>query len=381
MAKTKKIALLFDTSNGFDRALLRGIVKYSRIHGPWVFSIQTVEKNIQLKDLKKWGMHGIIMRQAQNQHHPIDLPLPTVILPAEDLIPDAGNIVGDSLAMGKMGAEHLLNCGFKHFAFCGFKDMPWSRARQKGFKDRLNEEGFTLTPYDQPRLKTQKQWESEQRQLAKWLTSIEKPIGIMACNDERARNVINACKSANLNIPDQVAVLGINNDDLVCELSEPPLSSIAVSAERAGYDAANLLDKMMAGERIDSKTVLVEPLYVVTRNSTDILAVSDKDLSDALQFIKLHCKEPIQVSDVVNAVPTSRRVLEKRFRKILGRSMHDEIRRLRVEHAAWMLVETSLSISQISYAMGFPSPEKMSRYFKTAVNKSPLAYRTQYGNK
>lgn len=382
MADIKKIALLFETSNGFDRALLRGITKYSRIHGPWSFYIQSVSKKMKLSRLKNWGVNGIIMRESDLSQKIISMKLPTIISPsAQTPIKNVGNIIGDSSAMGVIAAQHLIDCGFHNFGFCGFDNIPWSRLRAESFNKKIQTAGFQTHLYKQPKTKSQRLWENEQVIMSDWLKQLPKPIGILTCNDERGQHILEACKIAKLHVPEEVAVLGINNDELLCELSNPPLSSIALNTERVGYEAAEILDKLISGKKVKKQIINIKPLYVVNRQSTNILAVEDKDLAEALRFIRQHSKEAIQVGEVADAVGVSRRVLEKRFRKILGRSLHDEIKRVRVEQTAWMLIETNLSISQIAFSLGYAGPEKMSRYFKTEKGISPLYYRNQYSNK
>jgi LacI family transcriptional regulator len=175
-----------------------------------------------------------------------------------------------------------------------------------------------------------------------------------------------------------VAVVGVDNDEFICDLSSPPLSSIVLSVEKAGYEAAELLDKMMAAEQIARPEIYIRPTHVVTRQSTDILSIEDTDVAEAVSFIRQHAKMPIQVASVVEAVSLSRRVLEKRFRRALGHSIHAEIRRVRTELIVQMLAETEMPISEIADALGFPSVAHVSRYFRKEKGMSPLKYRRQY---
>ena len=218
--------------------------------------------------------------------------------------------------------------------------------------------------------------------MAHWLKSLPKPVGLMTCCDDCSQHIIEACKIAELHVPEQVAVIGVDNDELVCKLSNPPLSSIALNFERGGYEAAELLDKLMTGkEKMKNQLIKVEPTYPVSRQSTDILAIDDSDIAKAIRFIRQHCKEPIRVDNVVAAAALSRRVLEKRFQKILGRSVLCEIRRVRVEQIVRMLVGTNLPISQIASKLGYPSVDHIARYFRQEKAMTPLAYRKQYGPK
>jgi LacI family transcriptional regulator len=204
----------------------------------------------------------------------------------------------------------------------------------------------------------------------------------MACNDDRGQYVLEACQIAGLRVPDDVAVIGVDNDDLICDLTVPPLSSIALNHEKAGYQAAQLLDEMMAGKKVDSKTIIpLESSHIVIRQSTDVLAIEDHELAEAVRFIRGHSREAIQVSDVVESVAVSRRVLERRFREVLKRSVHDEIARARVEHACRMLVETNLSVSQIAQHLGYPSDKHIARHFRKEKGMTPRQYRKKFGRK
>jgi LacI family transcriptional regulator len=220
--------------------------------------------------------------------------------------------------------------------------------------------------------------------MAKWLKSLPKPLGLMACNDDRGQHVIEACKIAGLRVPDEVGIIGADNDELVCELSDPPMSSVAVNFERAGYESAEVLAQLISGharKRSRSNQIIVQATHVVARQSTDILSISDLALGKGLRFIRQRGNEALNVADVVLAAGLSRRVLEKRFRKLLGRSVLSEIRRVRVEHICRMLVETNQSVSQIALALGYDGVEHFARYFRAEVQMTPLAYRKRFGQK
>jgi LacI family transcriptional regulator len=281
-----------------------------------------------------------------------------------------------------MAAVHLLSLGLRNFAFCGFENLCWSQARGEDFSKRIADAGFRTCFYSVPRLKIQRLWENEQIILVDWLKSLPKPIGLMACNDDRGHYVLEACQVAGLRVPDEVAVIGVDNDELICDLTTPPLSSIALNHEKAGYRAAQLLDNMMAGKDVDSKSIIsLEASHVVARQSTDVLAIEDREVAEAVRFIHRHSSEAIQVSDVADSVVVSRRVLERRFREVLKKSVHDEIRSARVERASRMLVETDLSVSQIALHLGYPSDKHIARHFRKEKGITPLRYRKKFDRK
>lgn len=225
------------------------------------------------------------------------------------------------------------------------------------------------------RLDSSYSWNKEYRQLSQWLQGLAKPVGIMACYDIKAQQILDVCRELDLAVPEQVAVIGADNDDLLCNLSDPPLTSVIPNSHRAGYEAARLLDRMMSGQEVQNDGVLVRPLGIHTRQSTDTLAIEDADIAAAVRFIRQHATEGIQVGDVLKAVPLSRRVLESRFRKILGRTPHEEIVRQRISRVQQLLSETELSLREIAERSGFEHPEYLSVCFKQATGQSPSQFR------
>jgi LacI family transcriptional regulator len=283
-----------------------------------------------------------------------------------------------------MAAEYFMERGFRNFAFCGFDEMIWSRQKCDGFQRILSEAGFQTFIYRQPRSRYLRKPAKEQPIIAAWLKSLPKPIALMTCNDDRSQDVLVGCKIAECKVPDDVAILGVDNDELICNFSHPQLSSIALSTERAGYEAAKVLDKLMRGQKVaeSEKEVTVLPLHVVTRQSTDIIAIEDNNVAVAVSFIRRHSREMIQVGDVAQAVGLSRRTLEQHFRKALDHSVHEEIKYTRVNLMANMLIDTNLSVSQIAKLLGYPyTTNNISRYFKQQKGMSPLEYRRKFAPK
>jgi len=282
-----------------------------------------------------------------------------------------------------MAAEYFMERGFKNFAYCGF-DMIWSQQKGDGFKQTLAEAGFEASIYRQPAAKVLRKSAREQHIIAKWLKSLPKPLALMACNDDRALDVLAACKIAQFKVPEDVAILGVDNDELICNFSYPQLSSIVLGTERAGYESAKLLDKLMKKQKIakNEQAVTTLPLNVVTRQSTDTTVIEDKKVAKAVSFIRSHFREMIQVGDVAKAVGLSRRALEQHFRKALAHSVHDEIKYTRVNQMANLLIDTNLPISQIAKLLGYPRAiNNISHYFKQQKGMSPSDYRRKFGLK
>ncbi|MHC4354539.1 MAG: XylR family transcriptional regulator [Planctomycetota bacterium] len=381
MPEIRKVILLLATSRAHVRGLLHGIARYSRVHGPWIFytDASLYGKRDALSWLKECGADGVIAPDAKENREIIGMGLPTIVYRvAEKRIPHLPAIVADNATIGKMAAEHLLNRGLSCFAYCGFESRPWSRQRKESFAGRIAEAGFKADIfYTNSESGSWRSFERGQNRQIEWLKSLPKPVGVMAGNDVCGRHVIEACRIAGLQVPDQVAVIGVDNDELICDLTDPPMSSIALNTEKAGYEAAELLDRLIAGENTAARDILVRATHITTRQSTDILAAEDRTVAEAIRFIRHHSKEAIQVSNVVDHVAVSRRNLEQRFRRVLGRSIYNEIKRVRTQQIIRMLCETDLSVSEIALRLGHPSDKHIARYFKQQTGMSLKEYRRQ----
>jgi len=390
MRKQPTVLVLLEKSRAAGRRLLQGIVKYSHLFGPWgIRSLPPFYRDPQskirmLSQAKNLQVDGIIATIDDKRMANVlgSTGLPAVVEPAKNQIPGFPSIFDAADKVGQTCAEHLLSLGLNNFAFCGFENFCWSEARKKGFDKKIIEVGFQVHSYKVPRAGAQVRWDNEQTALAEWLRSLPRPLGLMACNDDCGHYVIEACHIAGLRVPDDVAIIGVDDDELICDLTNPPLSSTALNHEHAGYKAAELLDKMMSGEKVDKEIfIYLEPSHVVVRQSTDVLAVSDYDLVKAMRFIREHSGRAIQVRDIVEAVALSRRVLERRFREVFKKSVYDEIRRVRVERATRMLLETDFSVSQIAAFLGFPSDKHIGRYFSREKGMTPQRYREKFGRR
>jgi LacI family transcriptional regulator len=361
MSECPKVILLLETSRAYGRQLQLGITKYTYFHGPWTFYREPGGRDRALPKLENWKANGIIahVKNARMGKKILEMGIPAIVKGYR--VPGVPIILTDNEAIGKMAAEHLLGCGFRHFAYCGYDNLYWSKERGKAFAKRIAEAKSKTHFYKQPKTHRQRLWDNEINYMTEWLKSLPKPVGLMACVDDRSQHVLQACQIASLEVPSDVAIIGVDNDELVCKLSNPQLSSVALAAERAGYEAAELMDKLMAGERIENPTVVTRPTHVETRQSTNILATENVMVAKAVQFIRQHSNESIQVADVVEAVPLSRRSLQLQFQRVLGHSILEEIRRTRIEQIAEML--------------------HVARFFRKEKGMSPLAYRKLYGPK
>lgn len=368
MKKTPKVILLIETTHAYGRGLIRGIALYSRHHGPWSFYREAPfygkhgQSKISISELKKINADGIIVREPENIEDFLSLNIPLITSPSL-IKPEIPTILTSADRIGVLAAEHLLERGFKNFAYCGFETLPWSLNRHGSFIQRIQKSGSQVESFFCSVKKIDNPSEKEQKRLTKWLEFLPKPAGIMACNDDMGRSILEACKSADISVPEQIAVVGVDNDQLTCELTDPPLSSVALHSKKAGYKAAELLDRLMHGETMNGQIINHDPSHVVTRQSTDTMAVKDPEVAKALAFIHQHYKEPISVEDVSNEIAVSSRNLYKKFMETLGHSVHKEIQKERISHICTLLTESDLSINQITMSMEFTGIEHISRYF------------------
>lgn len=386
-SQTPRVALLVETSRGYGRSMLRGIVQYARLHGPWQFYVTPGDFEQALPEMEQWGGTGIIARIETRKvaQAIVASGLPTIALDISQNLPmdvlskaPMSEIASDSFGAAVAAAEHLLERGLRNFGYVGEVNRQWSHVREEGFCARLAKEGIQPFIYENPKHRREQTWEREQPRLSDWIASLPTPIGIMACNDDRGRQVLDACSAAGIIVPMEVAVVGVDNDELLCELASPPLSSVALNAEVGGFRAAALLDKMMRGEICKKELLVVEPLYVVQRRSTEPSAVDDPEVAFALHFIQTHAAKPINIEDIVSELNVSRRMFEIRFRQIVGRTPHQELRRARLLRAQRLLLETDLSIAEISLAAGFCSSAHLGNVFQKDLKMTPAQYRRRH---
>lgn len=379
----RRVALLIETSNAYARGLLHGIIAYTREHESWsVYLGEQGRGDDPPAWLRRWRGEGIIAR-IENER--IAAAVTATRLPVVDV--SAARTVGslpwvetDDRAIAALGARHLLDRGLRHLAFCGDRRFNWSRWRRDHFVAAARATRVACAVYEPTAAVTKGGWEAQEREIARWLQALPKPVGVMACYDLRGRQVLDACRRVGLSVPDEVAVIGVDNDELLCSLADPPLSSVQPDARRTGFEAAALLERLMAGtERPRGQAVLVEPLGVVTRRSTDVLAVDDPEVSSAVRYVRDHACEGISVKDLLAEVPLSRRVLEARFRKLLGRTPHEEITRLQFDRVRQLLRETRLPLDEVARRSGFRNPEYLSTAFRRTFGMPPSTYRKEGG--
>ncbi|MBN1126373.1 MAG: DNA-binding transcriptional regulator [Sedimentisphaerales bacterium] len=397
MERIPKIILLMDSGRAAGRTLIQGITKYVHLHGPWVFfrelsyyqmihsrpgtNIYNAKGRAVLRQiLHSGGVDGFLADIPDTEIAREILPhgFPAVLIPGRERIEDFINLDCSEENAGKMAAEYYLDLGFEHFAACGYTRSYWSRMRLESFRKRLEEAGYEVYTHNQTKKGGGMFWEEEFNAIASWLRQLPKPLAVWAYNDDFAAIVVEAARSLDLIVPDEVAVLGVDNDKLLCELCNPPLSSVALNHEKSGYEMAELLAQLIKGHKPQKSVVNLRATHVVGRQSTSIQAVQDTEVARAVRFIRENAYRPIQVDDVLRQVTISRRTLYDRFTQVLGRSISSEIRRQRVEIISKSLLTTHDTIAQIAYKYGFPGPDHVSRYFSSVKGITPQKYRKAF---
>ncbi|WP_437206572.1 substrate-binding domain-containing protein [Planctomicrobium sp. SH664] len=373
------VAILIETSRSYGRGLLLGVRRYLTLHGPWsVFlELRALESDVPAW-LQTWRGEGILTRTGSQKTADLlgEVGVPTVELRATRLKHDFPFIGVDNAAVGRMVAEHLLERGFRNFAFYDINTEIYFEQRRASFHQAIEVAGFTVSRHQAPgHRECPTDWERHQEDLVDWLHSLPKPVGVMACTDQLGFWLLDACRRAGISVPEEVAVVGVEDDETLCEVSIPPMSSVRFNAERIGFQAAELLESMMSGGVPPSEHLLVPPLGITVRPSSDILAIEDRELAKALYFIRQQACAGISVQDVLQQVPMSRSSLERKVRGLLGRSPQAEINHIKIERAKILLRETDWNLDSIARRTGFGSAQLLCERFKSSVGLTPGSYR------
>jgi len=380
------VMILLEMSNKINRDRIQGILRYERLYGPWRLHIVEGRRFEQpFRDTQALGVSGIIAGTTLTEllEPVVQARVPTVLFDPLDPYADKDNplfrhstVTCDSVAVGRAGAEYLLEQGFGRFAFVGdIWNSNWSLKRQGGFADRLKAAGLPCEIYPVPSEAARGDWGVEQKAMAEWLAKLPKPVGIMASNDVRGRQILDTCLVADISVPDQVAVLGVDNDELICSTTNPPMSSILRDTEGSGYYAAQMLDHLMRGRGKRKESMLYGPLRVVGRQSTEKLQFMDRLAVKAVEFIRINAGIGMNVTDVVKHLKVSRRLAELRFRQAVGHSIHDELQGARLAQVRRLLQETELSVSEITEQCGYESESYLGLVFRKHFNMTMRQFR------
>lgn len=379
-----KILLLTDFSSGYSRNLLKGIVRYSKEVGNWSFQRMPLYyrmlygENGVVEWAKKWQADAIIAQLTDvNIELLNDLNIPIIVQNYRDRNKAVSNLTGDYFNTGVMAAKFFLNRGYRNFAFYGFKGAIWSRERADGYSHEIEKQGYKLAVLENDN-KDKEEWSYNHTVLGNWLQSLPKPVALFACDDHFALQISETCNVHNINVPDDIAILGVDNDDLLCNISDPPLSSIVLDVENGGYNAGKLLHQLITKEITEPFNIVVNPLIIERRKSTEKYAVSDKNIRTILNYIEKNYANHLSVEELVKQVPLSRRVLEKKFKEETGESLYQYIQNYRIDQFTRLLITTDYSLFEAALQSGFENYKNVSRIFRKYKALSPAEYRKRY---
>ena len=374
-----KIVLLLDKSGSYERGLIRGIVKYSRFCTDWEFFLSapdyTVpdEKKRLIKKVKLWNADFIVMNDSSSTGEFKILGIPLFVTPSNKLVQGVFNIVADDHKIGQLAAQYFIDKGYKNFAFYGTDQIFWSKNRKNAFKKEV--ESLNLNYFEIEAMLTDN-WQNNPVYIVERLKELPKPVAILACSDEFGIHIIESAKIAGIEIPQDIAVLGVDNDEFICDLYDPPMSSIDQNPESVGFEIAKQIRKMAVEKDLTVKNITGKNFRVITRLSTEVFAVKDQEVEKALRYIMKQVQvNHISVKDVVASTFLSRRLLEIRFRKMLRRSILEEISRIRIEAICSQLIISDKPLNEISDSFGFNSPTSFSNYFKKNKRMTPYDFR------
>ena len=378
------VVLIVDMSRDFDRQFVRGIARFTRLHEPWIFTFvpDSVTPLPSPKTLREAS--GVIARffPPTVARAVCAAKVPTIAIETEyksfhgmSSPPTVSRVITDTDGAAHLAAMHFVQRSFQHLAFVGDLDRVSTNSLGEVFQKSIRELAGSILFHKCPDESLAATRPTQIDSIGRWIKSLPKPLGIFAGCDKFGFDVLEACRHSNISVPNEVAVIGVGNDKLICELADPSLSSISFNAEAAGYRAAGLLDQMMRAKEALSQQLIVEPSQIVCRSSTDVTATAPREVLAALTVIKRRATKRLSVDDIVEATGVSRRRLEVQFRDHVGRSLLDEVLRFRLQHAKSMLMETELPIAEVAAACGYNSVSYMTQMFGRAMGITPVRFR------
>ncbi len=365
----------------YGREILHGIVRYVRENGPWtVFFEPRSLQDPPPPWLEGWDGDGIITTMYPQFSELIrGTGIPTIDL--DDQEPRSGlpAVRSDQHAIGAMAAAHLMERGFERFGFFGYPQFEWSRLRLESFRRAVESTGRRCEVYEPAHAVSwghqMPAWEAEVELFSRWISGLPKPLGLMACNDFRGVQALDACRRADVAVPEEVAVIGVDDESLACELAHPPLSSVIPDCRAIGYEAAGLLDRIMAGGPRRPATIAVPPRGIAVRQSSDVTAISDPVVADAMRYLRENAARRFGIGEVAEHVGVSRSTLHRRFRAATDGTLHDAIAGMRIGRVKRLLVETELPLHAVAARSGFAHVEYLIAAFRKATGATPGAFR------
>lgn len=380
-----KILLLTDFSSGYSRSLLENVVRYAREVGPWAFYRMPLYFRELYGDegvvewAKKWGADAIIAQFSDIDLSVLNqLNIPIIVQNYKERSSGISNLTGDYFGTGVIAANFFLHKGYKSFAYYGLTDTVWGRERGEGFKKIVSNKGYEVYEFNNRKRVPSEKWSFDVEQVSRWLLSLPKPIALFACDDYYALQITEVCKMYDISIPEEIAVLGVDNDKLLCNISDPQLSSIELDIENGGYEAGKLLHQFIEKKIIAPVDIIIKPVRIVPRASTERFAVSDRYIEQLLEYIDNNYQNPLSVDELTQIIPFSRRVLEKKFKRETGTSVYQYLLDLRIEKFADLLITTDLPLIEAAARSGFTDYKNISRIFTKAKEMTPLQYRKRF---
>lgn len=377
----KRILLLIDYSSEFSRRILKGLIQYSKEHGPWIFyRLPSYYKTLYGKEgiiewAREWKADAIIARWDHEGTNLLEsLQIPIVLQNYRERSPYFSNLTGDYTGTGRMAAQFFIKRRFRNFAFYGNKDVIWSLERGEGFRKEIEKMGGNYFYFESENLNGE-QWGTSHAKLDEWLFSLPKPVGLFACDDSFALQVSEICMINNIRIPQDISLLGVDNDELICNLSDPPISSIVLDVEKGGYEVGRLIDRLMNKERLEPFNVVIEPKRFELRKSTEKYNITNEHISKVVNYIEDNFTTEIKIEDFSEMVPFSRRNLEVKFKDEMGTSIYQFILNCRIDYFAHLLLTTNRTLFDLALESGFNDCKNISRIFKKIKGSTPAEFR------
>jgi LacI family transcriptional regulator len=370
----QRIAIQVDFAGGYGRGVLRGVMQYAHLRTDWEFVMPPMYSLATKKLEDPRAADGVIaMLHARRSAEPFRRSRVPLVNAARTMSLNElrrirlPTVLPDDAAVGRIAFEYFWERGFRSFGFCGHPTASWSRVRRDAFAEGCRREGVFFSHSV-----------AADRVPQEWIRSLPRPCAVLAGNDRYAWHAIDTCRECSVSVPEEIAVLGVDNDVLLTEMARPTLSSIDLGGDRIGFEAARLLDAILSGRKVPREPLEIPPNGVITRHSTDVLSIEDEAVAEAARFIRQRAAEHIGVDDVLRHVAMSRRNLERRFRRAMRRSLLDEIRRVHLDRAARLLRETDLDMPGIAMQSGFASQVRFGTVFREKMGLTPTAYRRKY---
>lgn len=374
------VAVLVDTATGWGRRLIRGATQYAMQHGPWHLWVETRGPHDRMTLPENWAGQGVIAR-VTSEEMATQLRKSGLKVINVSSIQVAGSafprVVLDIDSIGRLAAEHFMDIGYRRCAFVGPMDLKHVQVRYEAFRKHVESLGGTCDVFDYPlSLLSSRQSYSRNSAMSRWLKAVAKPIGVLSWSTEWGLHLIDACRFHKVSVPDEVAVLGGDDDSLMAETTVPGLSAVVTRADRVGFIAAEMLDRLMSGKASEVPPETTIPSEeIAVRGSTDALAINDPELARAVIYMRRNAYRALTIQEVAAKVPMTRRSLERKFKQYLERSPFEELRRLRLARVRTLLVTTDYSIPEVAELSGFGDPEHLATTFRKAFGITPLKFR------